>query len=355
MKKISIIIPVYNAERYINRCMTSLARQSIGVDALEVILVNDCSTDSSLQYLYAWEKEFPESVCIVDLPQNMMQGAARNIGLEYASAPYIAYLDADDWLVPDALEIIYQGAVNTGAEITAYLSKDVTPEQAAAMGDALLLENEYESGMPDEYLVVKDVGDRIRLLFGGMSQRGCWDKLYRREFIQEYDLKYAEGIYDEEALFTIPALMHVRDYLLINKYLHRYFDNAAGTTGSLLKQKAHLHDNELTCMRVLEKLRKDGILKKEPEVSEAVFVHNYFNRSLTCTHPRGLFYDAAGLRMLQNTVHKCFPSYDTNPILINMRSFPYMKKLLEMKITDDSVDDFYRTLTEWEKIIGSEV
>lgn len=355
MKKISIIIPVYNTSRYISRCVLSLVRQSLGADALEIILINDASTDNSLEYLYAWEKEYPDSICVINLEENVKQGRARNIALQYATGEYIAYLDSDDWLVPDALKLLYDKAVETGAEITAYLSKDVSVEEQEQKGDAIILENAIDSGMEDEYLIIKDVGDRIRLFFGGMSQRGCWDKLYRRDFVAAHDFRYTEGIFDEESLFTIPALMHVKKYYLMNKYLHRYSDNPMGTVSNLSQKYEHLHDNEITWMQVYEVLKRDGFLKREPELTEALFVHNYFNRSLMNADAAGLRYDPDGIRSLQDKIHSLYPHYAKNPILINMRSFPYMEKLLEMNVDADNIDVFYTILVEWESIVGNEV
>ena len=355
MKKISIIIPVYNTAKYINRCVMSLVRQSIGAGALEIILINDASTDNSLEYLYAWEKEFPESICVINLEENVKQGRARNIALQYTTGEYIAYLDSDDWLVPDALRMLYDKAQETGAEIVAYLSKDVSIEEQEEKGDAIILENDTDSGMEDEYLRVRDTVDYIRLFFGGMSQRGCWDKLYRRDFVIKHDLKYTEGIFDEESLFTIPALMHVKKYYLMNKYLHRYSDNPMGTVSNLSQKYGHLHDNEITWRQVYDVLKKEGFLKKEPELTEALFVHNYFNRSLMNADAAGLLYDAEGIRSLQDTIHRLCPKYKDNPILINMRSFPYMEKLLEMNVDEESVDAFYSILRDWESIVGNEV
>ncbi len=355
MKKISLLIPVYNTADYINRCMLSLARQSIGIDALEIILINDASTDNSLDYLYAWEKEFPESVCVINLDENVKQGAARNLALQYATGEYIAYLDSDDWLVPDALKLLYDKAKETDAEITAFLSKDVSVEEQEEKGDAILLENDIDSGLEDEYLIIRDISDRIVLFFGGRSQRGCWDKFYKRDFVLEHDLRYTEGIFDEESLFTIPALMHVKKYYLMNKYLHRYSDNPMGTCSNLSQKQEHIHDNEITWMQVYEIFRKEGFLKKEPELTEALFIHNYFNRSLINNHVAGLIYDADGIRHLQKTVKRLFPRYRENPILINMRSFPYMEKLLNSSVDEGSVERFYAVLAEWESVVGSEV
>ncbi len=355
MKKISILIPVYNTERYINRCVLSLIRQGIGVDSLEIILINDASSDRSLDYLYAWEKEFPESICVINLTENVKQGAARNLALQYASGEYVAYLDSDDWLVPDALQLLYDKAKETDAEITAFLSKDVSVEEQEKKGDAILLENDIESGMDDEYLIIRDITDRIILFFGGRSQRGCWDKMYKRNFVLKHDLKYTEGVFDEESLFTIPALMHVKKYYLMNKYLHRYSDNPMGTCSSLSQKQEHIHDNEITWMQVYDIFKKEGFIKKEPELSEALFVHNYFNRSLINNHVCGLKYDADGIRHLQKTTLRLFPNYGENPILINMRSFPYMEKLLNAKVDEGSEESFYAALAEWERVVGNEV
>ena len=95
--------------------MLSLSRQSIGIDALEIVLINDASTDNSLDYLYAWEKEFPDSVLVINLTENVKQGAARNLALQYTTGEYIAYLDSDDWLVPDALKLLYEKAKEQNA------------------------------------------------------------------------------------------------------------------------------------------------------------------------------------------------------------------------------------------------
>ena len=355
MKKISILIPVYNTEKYINRCVMSLVRQSIGAGELEIILINDASVDNSLEYLYAWEKEFPESICVINLTENVKQGAARNIALQYATGEYIAYLDSDDWLVPDALKLLYEKAKETDAEITAYLSKDVSVEEQEARGDAILLDNDIESGLDDEYLEIRDITDRIVLFFGGKSQRGCWDKMYKRDFVIKHDLKYTEGVFDEESRFTIPALMNVRSYYLMNKYLHRYSDNPMGTCSNLSQKQEHIHDNEITWMQLYDIFKKEGSLKNEPELTEAVFIHNYFNRSLINNHVCGLKYDADGIRHLQKTTKRLFPHYRENPILINMRSFPYMDKLLNVNVDEGSVESFYADLMEWERVVGNEV
>ena len=92
MKKVSVIIPCYNAVKWLPKCFVSLAEQTIGIDNLELIFVNDASTDEGATWamLSELERAYPESIMIIDLPQNRRQGGARNEALKYASGEYVA-------------------------------------------------------------------------------------------------------------------------------------------------------------------------------------------------------------------------------------------------------------------------
>ena len=107
MKKISVIIPCYNIAPWIDRCMASIAVQTIGLDDLEVICIDDASTDGTWEHLQRWERKFPDHILLIRQDVNRRQGAARNLGLQYASAPYIAFVDGDDQLEPDYFEQLY--------------------------------------------------------------------------------------------------------------------------------------------------------------------------------------------------------------------------------------------------------
>ena len=106
MKKISVIIPCYNSVKWLPKCFMSLVEQSIGIDNLELIFVNDASTDDGQTWdmLKEMEKAYPESIIIIDLPYNRRQGGARNEGLKYASGEYIAFVYSDDWIE----EVLYE-------------------------------------------------------------------------------------------------------------------------------------------------------------------------------------------------------------------------------------------------------
>ena len=107
MAKVSVIIPCYNAERYIETCMNSLLNQTIGFSNLEVILINDASTDQTLQRLYDYEKQYPDNIMVINYEENKRQGYARNLGIQYSSAKYLTFLDVDDYVSAEMMEKMY--------------------------------------------------------------------------------------------------------------------------------------------------------------------------------------------------------------------------------------------------------
>ena len=124
MKKISIIIPCYNCQEYIQFCLHSVFEQTIGLSQLEIILLDDASTDGTLNVLMQYEKKYPEDIMLIPLSENGKQGKARNIGMSYATGEYVLFLDADDVLHKVACEHLYNTAVKQQADIVNYLKHD---------------------------------------------------------------------------------------------------------------------------------------------------------------------------------------------------------------------------------------
>ena len=111
---ISVIIPVYNAERYLRECLTSLVNQTFR--AYEIIAVNDGSTDGSLAILRHFQKDWPQ-LRVID-QENGGVSAARNVGMAAARGEYLGFMDADDTVAPNYLERLYRTCVVTGAEVS---------------------------------------------------------------------------------------------------------------------------------------------------------------------------------------------------------------------------------------------
>lgn len=118
MPKVSVIVPVYNAANYIERCARSLLGQTL--DDIEYIFIDDCSTDNSLEILYDIIKEFPsryKTIKVEKMATNSRQAAVRGRGIQLATGDYVIHCDSDDWVDLDFYEKLYEEAVSSMADV----------------------------------------------------------------------------------------------------------------------------------------------------------------------------------------------------------------------------------------------
>lgn len=251
-KLISIIIPCYNVEKYIERCFESLVRQTIGIEQLEIILVDDCSTDNTWEKLEKLEKTYPDSVMIIHCEKNGRQGKARNIGLEYASAPYIGFVDADDWVEPDMYASLYEKIKRCDCDIAMCQSwRDFGREEQTLPP--------RKTGKEDRLLSI-DTMDK-RKLFLANSSMGfvIWNKLYRAELLRKNRIFFPEELAYEDHFFTVLLYFYAQRVYILEERLYHYFVNEQSTV--LTSNAAH-HFDILTVDSLLwEECERRGFLQ----------------------------------------------------------------------------------------------
>lgn len=221
-KLISIIVPCYNVEKYINRCFESLLHQTIGFDKLEIIFIDDCSTDGTWDELTSIEASYPESVMIIHCDENGRQGRARNIGLQYASAPYVGYVDSDDWIEPDMYEKLY-------AEMTAHRCDIVNCQMwrdTALPGQMLAPKLTGES---DRHFIIDTVEKRKIFITCGSIGYGPCDKLFARDFLIQNNIFFPEGVAYEDHFFSTLLYFHAKRVYILEERLYHYYINPAST------------------------------------------------------------------------------------------------------------------------------
>ncbi|MCR5237568.1 MAG: glycosyltransferase family 2 protein [Lachnospiraceae bacterium] len=341
-KKISVIIPCYNVSMFLDRCMESLEKQTIGIENLEIILINDASKDATLGKILLWEMKYPDNIIVIPLEENVMQGAARNIARGYCSAEYIAYLDADDWILPNAFEKIYRVARQNNADIVNYLSL----KTYVGPGED---DPTTKSGKPDRFVEVHNPQERLEFFMGECPLlRGCWDKLFRRDFVEQYDLKFAEGVFDEESLFTTPAYLHFKRIYLLNEYLHRYYQNPISSTYNLMRDMKRRDDNMKTWEETYYAMKNDGSLEENHELAEWFFIINYYIRSLVFATGRGIPYDLETVKRMQRNVLEWFPNFKQNKSLQARQLYKEPMKLIDIPLSEDNFADYNAA---WEEIV----
>lgn len=306
MKKlISIIIPCYNVEKYIGRCVQSLVNQTIGIDNLELVFVNDASTDSTLECLSEWEKQYPESIMVIDCEENHKQGAARNIGLQYAGADYIGFVDSDDYVSEDMYEKLYEKVEEYHCDVAAGLfvreEKDGT----------IVMEAEPKAN-GDKLVRIGTVEDRKRFLQEGLTG-GVWSKIYRKSLILDNGIYFPEDILYEDNYWGAFLNCVISSYYIINEPYYHYMVNEESTI--MKKDATHHLDRLVIELMKVEEYKKRGLFEVFHDEIEYAFLQMYFINTIRILFVRfsEIPYDI--IYAMQEHVKELFPDYGKNPYL----------------------------------------
>ncbi len=225
MKTISVVIPFYNTAKYIDRVLTSLENQTVGIDSLEIICVDDCSDDNTLEILNQWENKYPESLMIVALDQHTRQGHARNIGLQYASCEFIAFIDSDDWVEKNYFEKMYDIATSGNYDLV----------QCEYIRDAsqALSYNETSASYSDladgESILINTIEDRKKVFRRKVITNTPPLKLIKKDLLTGNNIVFSEGLAYEDSYWGILLNMYVKRAYLLHAPLYHYYINDKST------------------------------------------------------------------------------------------------------------------------------
>ncbi len=305
MKKISVIIPCYNAASYIDKCMVSITAQTIGTEALEIICIDDASTDGTWEHLRKWEQMFPDDILLLRQPVNRRQGAARNLGLQYASTEWIAFVDADDWLEFDYFQKLYDPAVRFGCEVVCC----GTMRDMADLDDCF---NEGKRQPGKEYHLVTDTKElkeaSLRCKLMGIGPAA---KIIQKKLLVESEIYFPEELAYEDH-YWVPLLhLYTTSMYIIEERLYHYFWNPDST--SLGRNK----DYHADCLTVQIMKWKD-----------------YMQRGLMNGYREALEYDLLW-----------YAAVSVNMIIAQRDEPPYPFFCLEQKIVREQIPD-YKKVTE---------
>ena len=207
MPKISVILPVYNSEKYIEKAIESVLHQTF--DDFELIIVNDGSTDNTLNII----NEFNDfRIELINQP-NQGPGAARNNALKIAQGEYVMFLDSDDWYHEKALEVSYN-------EITKY-DADLTFFQMINYNDGEIYENDwfelkqFDKSFENRAFNPKETPGSIFDLSVGVCQ-----KIYKKSFLMKIDARFPEGIFFEDMPFFYYVYLKAQRVSIIKRHLY---------------------------------------------------------------------------------------------------------------------------------------
>lgn len=306
MKKVSVIIPCFNATKWLPKCFMSLVQQSIGIAQLELIFVDDASTDNGAtwQMLQEFERAFPESILILQLEENMRQGGARNIALQYATGEYIAFVDADDFVAENFLEEAYRYAKNENADLVQFEYEFYTDRLGTVSSGRTITPEIIEIHSHDE---------RARLLMAEKVTYGCWNKLYRHALLKEANVAYAEHVIYEEPLFVYPLLFYAKKIVITNDIFYYYRQNDAGTMRNDMKQEETLRMHATVQLAVWNFMKQTPFFAEYYEEIKLYFLHTYLYETLYFAKLRGFTVSFSFYQELEKTVIAEVTDYETSP------------------------------------------
>lgn len=231
---ISIIVPVYNVERYLDRCVQSLISQTY--ENLEIILVDDGSPDRCPKLCDEYEKKY-SNIRVIH-KENGGLSSARNAGMAVAKGDYIGFVDSDDWVEPTMYAYLYEILIDYDADIS-----DICCIQTDGNKKIINTDEKINIYSGDDIL--------IRYLERGLSEKKgapytVWRKLYKKKVINGELFK--EGILNEDICYNYSVMRRAKKVVESNQIFYYYFQNSAGISGGKLKKK------DLVLLKVTDEL-----------------------------------------------------------------------------------------------------
>lgn len=286
MPKVSVIVPVYNVEKYLERCINSLLDQTFS--DYEIICINDCSPDSSSEIL----KKYSVLSCKVKVftnEENLGLGLTRERGISEASSEYIMFVDSDDYVSRDYLETYYRAmleANNVDAVIGGYI-RDV-------------------DGRKRKHIPQKSVWSSITYTIA------C-AKMYKKKFITDNNLTFTNIRMGEDIFFALSAFYCGMRYKVIDYAGYYYYFNKKSITGSMNFSKNHEQFIADIFQRFMNKYDISSLDEDRYRIIEYDYIANMVNALVVYGRGAGITRMKKKRQFVLNDLGKKFPDYRKNP------------------------------------------
>lgn len=221
---VSVIVPVYNSENYLKKCLDSLSNQTL--KNIEIICIDDESEDNSLEILEEYAKN--DSRIKIISKKHGGAGAARNVGLDNIKGKYVSFVDSDDWIEDDALELLYQTAKNKSTDIIMFKMLNFDNETNEFYEDNYYNIKPLKKFFNNQIFNHKDIKNKIF-----KTANSTANKFYKKEFLDGIEAKFPEGYIFEDNPFFFDVILNAERIILLDEYL--YYRRRRG--GSVMSSK----------------------------------------------------------------------------------------------------------------------
>ena len=257
MPSVSIVIPIYNTEKYLEKCLNSLLNQAL-VD-IEIICINDASTDNSLNIIYKYAEQ-DSRIRVINLVKNKRQGGARNEGLKIATGEYIGFVDSDDWVDEKMFQCLYAEAIKQNADIC------VCDYYKVYNG----CEVEKEEILKDDIFYLSEVDKKKKIILAGGYICCC---LIKRDLILNNNLFFPENVLYEDNAIGGAIFLAARNIIKVSEPFYYYRQDNVSTTRSM--NNWNYFDRLKTALMFLENMTRIDVNRIYQEEIEFRFYELY--------------------------------------------------------------------------------
>ncbi len=258
MPKVSIIVPVYNVEKYLPKCLESIINQTF--KDIEVICVNDGSTDSSPEILDSYAKK--DSRIKVFNKKNGGLFSARHEGMKYITGEFTIFVDSDDWISETLVEKCLSSVENDEVDVVVFGAFSVREKK----GKISCTRGGYD------FAKIPDIFNRKNIF---KSPPTAWSKMYRTDFIKENDIRFQEIKNGEDQLFFIHSMLCAKRIKVVRANLYYYIKSRAGAITAVNKKKSL---SPIYNVYAIEKLLDDLNIEEEYKI---FIISKYFKKALS--------------------------------------------------------------------------
>ena len=253
--KVSVIVPIYNVEEYINECLDSLVDQTL--DEIEVLMVNDGSTDSSGKIAEEYADKYENFHLLTK--SNGGQGQARNYAIPFVKGEYIAFVDPDDFVSKDAYKKLYDLSENGKHDI---ITGNVIRFNSKREYTSILHAKVFKDDITSTHITKNP-----ELIYDTTS---C-NKLFKTEFWKENDLKFPEGVLYEDIPLTFLAYIKSKSTAVLTDIIY-YWRERDGLIKSITQQRTNINNfvDRLYCLKIVDKFIEENVS------NETLIYYKYF-------------------------------------------------------------------------------
>ena len=308
--KVSIIVPVYNSEKYLKRCIDSLINQTMS--DIEIIIIDDCSSDGSKDIINSYAKK-DKRIKVIRNKKNMGIGYNRNLGIKFATGEYISFIDSDDWANETMCDKMYEKAKKEGLDLVLcnynrFLEKE---DKLIEIGSDFIIEDFKGTSLKMRPSLINEVN------------MGPCNKLYKKALIK--DIKFPLDLKYEDAIFVVKSLINANKIGIINEPLNYYTIHEKSETTSIDKR---VFDILKITEMIVQEIKKVSYFSDIEKYLEAFVTRNLFRYTIQQKYQsdkeiKNTFIDEAF-----NYLNSNFPNWKKNKI--------WKKRIVYKKIIEEN-------------------